>query len=51
MTDPSKIKLSHTERAAYVYIRQSSPGQVEHNREGSIAKFDNDEWGVRAGRR
>src|SRR5256885_7085063 len=33
MTDPSKIKLSHTQRAAYVYVRQSTPGQVEHNRE------------------
>ena len=28
MTDPSKIKPSHTQRAAYVYIRQSTPGQV-----------------------
>ena len=37
MTDPSKIKPSHTQRAAYVYIRQSTPGQVEHNRE-SIAR-------------
>ena len=27
MTDPSKIKLSHLQRAAYVYIRQSTPGQ------------------------
>jgi len=33
MTDPSKIKPSHTQRAAFVYIRQSTPGQVEHNRE------------------
>ena len=30
MTDPSKIKPTHTQRAAYVYIRQSTPGQVEH---------------------
>ena len=35
MTDPSKIKSSHTQRAAYVYIRQSTPGQVEHNREST----------------
>jgi hypothetical protein len=30
MTDPSKIQRSHIQRAAYVYIRQSTPGQVEH---------------------
>ena len=39
MTDPSKIKLSHTQRAAYVYIRQSSPGQVEHNRESTARQY------------
>jgi hypothetical protein len=36
MTDPSKIKTSHLQRAAYVYIRQSTPGQVEHNRESTV---------------
>ena len=35
MTDPSKIKPSHTQRAACIYIRQSTPGQVEHNREST----------------
>ena len=39
MTDPSKIKPSHTQRAAYVYIRQSSPGQVEHNRESTARQY------------
>src|SRR5215467_397776 len=39
MTDPSKIKPTHTERAAYVYIRQSSPGQVEHNREPTARQY------------
>ena len=39
MTDPSKIKLSHTQRAAYVYIRQSTPGQVEHNRESTARQY------------
>ena len=39
MTDPSKIKISHTQRAAYVYIRQSTPGQVEHNRESTRAQY------------
>lgn len=39
MTDPSKIKLSHLQRAAYVYIRQSTPGQVEHNRESTARQY------------
>jgi DNA invertase Pin-like site-specific DNA recombinase/predicted DNA-binding transcriptional regulator AlpA/uncharacterized protein YndB with AHSA1/START domain len=39
MTDASKIKLSHTQRAAYVYIRQSTPGQVEHNRESTARQY------------
>ena len=39
MSDRSKITLTHTQRAAYVYIRQSTPGQVEHNRE-STARQD-----------
>src|SRR5881628_1574769 len=39
MTDPAKIKLSHTQRAAYVYIRQSTPGQVEHNRESTARQY------------
>jgi DNA invertase Pin-like site-specific DNA recombinase len=39
MTDPSKIKLSHTQRAACVYVRQSTPGQVEHNRESTARQY------------
>ena len=39
MTDPSKIKASHLQRAAYVYIRQSTPGQVEHNRESTARQY------------
>jgi len=39
MTDPSKIKLSHTQRAAYIYVRQSAPGQVEHNRESTARQY------------
>ena len=39
MTDPSKIKPSHTQRAAFVYIRQSTPGQVEHNRESTARQY------------
>ena len=39
MTDPSKVKISHTQRAAFVYIRQSTPGQVEHNRESTARQY------------
>jgi DNA invertase Pin-like site-specific DNA recombinase len=39
MTDPSKIKPTHTQRAACVYIRQSTPGQVEHNRESAARQY------------
>jgi len=39
MTDLSKIKPSHTQRAAFVYIRQSTPGQVEHNRESTARQY------------
>src|SRR5246127_3574480 len=39
MTDSSKIKASHLQRAAYVYIRQSTPGQVEHNRESTAHQY------------
>lgn len=39
MTDPSKIKPTHTQRAAYVYVRQSTPGQVEHNRESTARQY------------
>jgi DNA invertase Pin-like site-specific DNA recombinase len=39
MTDPSKIKPSHTQRAAYIYVRQSTPGQVEHNRESTARQY------------
>src|ERR1039458_9418666 len=34
-----KIKPTHTQRAAYVYIRQSTPGQVEHNRESTARQY------------
>ena len=39
MTDPSKIKTTHIQRAACVYIRQSTPGQVEHNRESTARQY------------
>jgi DNA invertase Pin-like site-specific DNA recombinase len=39
MTDSSKVQLTHTQRAAFVYIRQSTPGQVEHNRESTARQY------------
>jgi DNA invertase Pin-like site-specific DNA recombinase/predicted DNA-binding transcriptional regulator AlpA len=39
MTDLSKIKPSHLARAAFVYIRQSTPGQIEHHRESTARQY------------
>ena len=39
MTDLSKIRPAHRQRTAYVYIRQSTPGQVEHNRESTARQY------------
>ena len=39
MNDLSKIKPSHLERAAFVYLRQSTPSQVEHNRESTARQY------------
>jgi DNA invertase Pin-like site-specific DNA recombinase/predicted DNA-binding transcriptional regulator AlpA len=39
MNDSGKVKLSHTRRAAFVYIRQSSPQQVENNRESTARQY------------
>jgi DNA invertase Pin-like site-specific DNA recombinase len=39
MTDPSKIKPAHMQRAAFVYVRQSTPSQVEHNRESTARQY------------
>jgi DNA invertase Pin-like site-specific DNA recombinase/uncharacterized protein YndB with AHSA1/START domain len=39
MSDSSKVKLAHTRRAAFVYIRQSSPQQVENNRESTARQY------------
>jgi DNA invertase Pin-like site-specific DNA recombinase len=35
MIDLSKIRPAY----AYVYIRQSTPGQVEHNRESTARQY------------
>src|SRR6201998_3249706 len=39
MSDSGKVKLSHTRRAAFVYIRQSIPSQVEYNRESTARQY------------
>jgi DNA invertase Pin-like site-specific DNA recombinase len=39
MTDLSKITSLHTEPTAFVYIRQSSPAQVENNRESTARQY------------
>jgi DNA invertase Pin-like site-specific DNA recombinase len=39
MNESGKVKLSHTRRAAFVYIRQSSPQQVEYNRESTARQY------------
>ena len=39
MTEHSKITASHLTRQAIVYLRQSSPSQVEHNRESTARQY------------
>jgi DNA invertase Pin-like site-specific DNA recombinase len=36
---PEKITSRHLARRAYVYVRQSSPGQVQHNRESQRNQY------------
>jgi excisionase family DNA binding protein len=39
MNDLSKINASHLSRAAYIYLRQSTAAQVEHNRESTQRQY------------
>lgn len=39
MRDNHKIKPTHQQRAAYVYIRQSTAAQVEYNRESTELQY------------
>src|SRR5215475_8291557 len=39
MNDANKVKPSHIQRAAFIYIRQSSPAQVEYNRESTARQY------------
>jgi DNA invertase Pin-like site-specific DNA recombinase len=39
MSEHAKVTASHRSRAAIVYLRQSSPAQVEHNRESTDRQY------------
>jgi DNA invertase Pin-like site-specific DNA recombinase len=39
MSDLSKINASHLRRSAFIYLRQSSAAQVEHNRESTRRQY------------
>ena len=39
MNDLAKVKPNHTHRTAFIYIRQSSPTQVEYNRESTARQY------------
>ena len=39
MTDATKVGAAHLQRAAYVYLRQSTPHQVLHNRESTEQQY------------
>src|SRR5271165_1811748 len=39
MTDQTKVTAHHLARLAIVYLRQSSPNQVEHNRESTERQY------------
>ena len=39
MSETTKIGATHLSRAAYVYLRQSSAAQVEHNRESTQRQY------------
>src|SRR5436309_14610993 len=39
MSDPTKVKPTHTHRAAVIYVRQSSTAQVEHHRESTERQY------------
>ena len=49
MSDRSKITSSHLGRRAFVYLRQSSMAQVEHNRESTHRQYQLVDWVVELG--
>lgn len=40
MNEASKVQVTHLARCAFVYVRQSSAAQVEHNRESAERQYD-----------
>ena len=40
MSEHPKIRAGHLQRAAIVYVRQSTLAQVEHNRESTVRQYD-----------
>lgn len=45
----SKIQLSHLERSASIYVRQSSPGQIVKHREGGLRQYQLVDWAQKLG--
>jgi excisionase family DNA binding protein len=45
----AKIQPQHLDRAAYVYVRQSSPRQVIEHRESQRRQYDLSDWAITAG--
>lgn len=39
MSENTKLQPTHLQRTAIVYVRQSSPAQVEHNRESTLRQY------------
>ena len=49
-SDPSnKVLAAHLERCAYVYVRQSSYYQVEHNLESQRRQYNMRTWALELG--
>ena len=47
---PAKLEAHHLERAAVVYVRQSSPRQVLEHLESGRRQYERVEWAVADGR-
>jgi len=39
MSASEKIKATHLQRCAYIYVRQSTAAQVQHNRESTDRQY------------
>jgi DNA invertase Pin-like site-specific DNA recombinase len=48
-TRDEKIQTEHLRRAAYVYVRQSSPHQVEHHQESRRRQYGLAAWAEQTG--